>query len=317
MENELQVLLDRVRERDRYALARALSIAEREPERLWGLLEQRQRSALTVAVAGPPGAGKSTLLGAVAAQLANRDYSVAILAFDPVSLRSGGALLGDRVRMVAAVEDPRVFVRSLAARPAGSDSALPWLLALLDLYGFDFVFLEAVGAGQEVPTLALEADLILLVLVPGLGDGIQLLKAGILELADLIVINKADRPGSEELLRDVSAYFRLIAQSETSTPLVLRTSADRGEGIVELVDALTMYRARLPEAGHGPERDVRLNRRLLELYLTRCAREAITRLLDELPSHSLSSASPGSERALLRELARRLTEKADSLPESE
>lgn len=309
-------LLERVRSRDRVALARAISLLERYPELGHDLDTERSRQALVVAVAGPPGAGKSTLLGALASELTRRDATIAILAFDPISPRSGGAILGDRIRMLDSARHPHVFVRSLAARDpfGGGTPQLPALLALLEMYGFDFIFLESVGAGQEASPLVQIADIVLVVVVPGLGDSIQTLKAGVLELADLVVVNKADRPGAEDVLRDLSAYYRLIADSPESAPPILRAVALVGEGVVEIAQVLMEIRDRQAGAGmFGQHREQQVVRSW-EMRIRHRCHLLVTELLNELVTEARETAHwRALETQFYRELARRLQLLAESL----
>ncbi|MFN3336118.1 MAG: hypothetical protein ACK42I_01280, partial [Thermomicrobium sp.] len=270
---------------------------------------------LVVAVAGPPGAGKSTLLGALAPELTRRDATVAILAFDPISPRSGGAILGDRIRMLESAQHPQVFVRSLAARdPFGAGtSQLPALLALLNIYGFDFIFLESVGAGQEASPLVQVADIVLLVLVPGLGDSIQTLKAGVLELADLVVVNKADRPGAEEVVRDLSAYYRLIAASPESAPPILRAIASSGEGVTEIAEALLELRDRRATREVSEQRHAEQAARLWEMRVRHRCHLLITELLNTFLA---GMHGTGQWRALEAQFYRELAQRLQVLAES-
>lgn len=306
MSQDLGNLLEGVRKRDRSSLARVLSLLERHPDRAQLLPLERGGHATVVAVAGPPGAGKSTLLGRLAAEMGSGDMSVAVLAFDPVSPCSGGALLGDRIRMLDAAEHPNVYVRSVAARDPAGSPVLPALLAVLDLYGFDVVFLEAVGAGQEASPLLLAADLALLVLVPGLGDSVQTLKAGVLEIADLIVINKSDRPGAAELVRDLSAYYRLLADASHPLPPILQTVASEGQGITAVIEAITALRDRYAASGILEDRRRRATTRLWQHSLrTRCLR-----IIDELLNDGLTSnGGHGEARTLERRLYQKLAER--------
>ncbi|MCX7624325.1 MAG: ATP/GTP-binding protein [Thermomicrobium sp.] len=308
-ETLLADLLERVRAGDRGALARAFSLLERAPE-LWRWeSEGNAAGSFVVAVAGPPGAGKSTLLGAIARALSSRDMSCGIVAFDPASPRSGGALLGDRIRMLDAAALPNVFVRSVAARdPVGpGTAALPVLLALLELYGFDFVFLESVGAGQEATPLLALADSVLLVSAPGLGDSVQILKAGVLELADIVIVNKADRSGADELARELTAYFRLVAAPTEEPTTVLRTVATEERGIEDVLEALAARRERALRT-----RMLRTRRRSrLVRFLQARLRERCLRAIDDLVAELLHDdsdgvATPVTEGALLRMVVQRL-----------
>ncbi len=309
VDSTLAALLDRVRSRDRGALARAFSLLERDPDR-WPLRDTATGGkGFVVAVTGPPGAGKSTLVGRVAEACSRGDMSCGVIAFDPASPLTGGALLGDRIRMLDAAHHPNVFVRSVAARDPGGagTTALPALLALFELYGFDLVLLETVGAGQEATPLLAMADAVVLVLAPGLGDGVQLLKAGALELADVLVVNKADRPGAEELVREVSAYFRLVSAPSAATPTIVRTVATEGTGIAELVDALLTLRDRLADAGILQERRRSREIRFLEARVRGRCLSILQELVLQIAAADSGTSNPLSkERAIYRELARRL-----------
>ena len=186
---------------------------------------------LIVGITGPPGAGKSSLVDTLAAELRRRDKTVAIVAVDPTSRATGGAILGDRVRMSRHYADPGVFIRSMATRGAmgGLARTTASLSRLFRGAGFDFVLIETVGVGQDEIDIAGQADVTVVVVVPGMGDDVQAIKAGIMEIADLFVINKADRPGVEQTFRDLHAC--------TDVP-ILRTVAIEGTGVPELADDL-------------------------------------------------------------------------------
>jgi LAO/AO transport system kinase len=191
---------------------------------------------LIVGVTGPPGAGKSSLVDALTAELRQRDKSVAIVAVDPSSRATGGAILGDRVRMSRHHADSGVFIRSMATRGAsgGLARATAALSRLFRGAGFDFVLIETVGVGQDEIDIAGQADVTVVVLVPGMGDDVQAIKAGIMEIADVFVINKADRPGAEQTEREIQAMLSL---GHTDVP-ILRTVAIDGAGVPALVDEL-------------------------------------------------------------------------------
>ena len=193
-------------------------------------------TGLTIGVTGPPGAGKSSLVDAITAELRRRGKTVAILAVDPSSRSTGGAILGDRIRMQRHHADPGVFIRSTATRGASGGLART-SIALAQFFrkaGFDFTILETVGVGQDEIDIAGHADATVVVLVPGMGDDVQAIKAGIMEIADLFVINKADRPGVEQTQREIEAMLSL---GHTQVPL-FRTVAIDGTGVAELTDAL-------------------------------------------------------------------------------
>lgn len=190
---------------------------------------------LIVGVTGPPGAGKSSLVDALTAELRHRGKTVAIIAVDPSSRATGGAILGDRVRMQRHYSDPGVFIRSMATR--GATGGLAHTSALLSRLfrsaGFDFVILETVGVGQDEIEIAAHADVTIVVLVPGMGDDIQAIKAGVMEIADIFVINKADRPGAEQTQREIETML-------AHAPPIYRTVAIDGTGIPELLADLEL-----------------------------------------------------------------------------
>ena len=235
-------LAERIRHGDPRALARALSVVEnRAPgsRHLLANLHASGRRALRIGVTGAPGAGKSTLVDCITRKLRGDGKTVAILAVDPSSPFSGGAVLGDRVRMQRHQGDAGVFVRSMASRgllgglaPAAGDA-----IAVLEAFGADVVMIETAGVGQsEVDVVELAATVVV-VLVPSMGDDIQAAKAGIMEIADLFVINKADLAGADDLERQILAMTALIPSGQPRPP-VIRTVASRCEGIEDLVDRL-------------------------------------------------------------------------------
>lgn len=187
-----------------------------------------------VGITGPPGAGKSTTVGALVAAYRANEMRVAVLAVDPSSPYSGGALLGDRIRMAAHINDPDVLIRSVATRGhlGGLAAAVPASIKLLSALGYDLVILETVGVGQSEIEIAAVADPTVVVLNPGAGDAIQAAKAGLLEVADIVVVNKADRDGADQTVRDLHA--------ETRAP-ILKLVAAKGEGLAELVDVIDAH----------------------------------------------------------------------------
>src|SRR5665213_2029593 len=190
-------------------------------------------AGLIVGVTGPPGAGKSSLVDALTAELRSRGKTAAIVAVDPSSRATGGAILGDRVRMQRHHEDRGVFIRSMATRGAtgGLARTSAALSRLFRAAGYDFILIETVGVGQDEIDIAALADVTVVVLVPGMGDDIQALKAGVMEIADIFVINKADRPGAEQTQRVIVSMLATI-------PAIYRTIAIDGTGIPELLDDL-------------------------------------------------------------------------------
>jgi LAO/AO transport system kinase len=246
-------LVDRLRQGDRRALARILTLLERqEPEarRLSAALHRLAGPAHTVGVTGPPGAGKSTLIARLVAALRQRPQTVAVVAIDPSSPLTGGALLGDRVRMTDLTGDPGVFVRSLAARGGrgGLADVVGDFLTALAAAGFERILIETVGAGQDQVEVADLVHTTLVVEPPGLGDEIQALKAGLLEVADLFVVNKADREGAAQTAAILRQMLRLGPRRPWEPPVLL-TTATTGQGVEAVVAALDQHRAHLLRSG--------------------------------------------------------------------
>ncbi|HSG79946.1 MAG TPA: methylmalonyl Co-A mutase-associated GTPase MeaB [Acidimicrobiia bacterium] len=238
---------------DRRALARAISIVEDHRPGAPEIVAAVYSGAVhghRVGITGAPGAGKSTLTDRLIAVVRRSGEEVAVLAIDPSSPFSGGAVLGDRVRMQDHVDDPGVFVRSMASRGhlGGLSAAAPKALAVLDAAGFPWLVVETVGVGQDEVEIAGAADTTVVVLNPGWGDGIQAAKAGILEIGDVFVVNKSDRTGADDTVNDLHTMLTMGPQRPWTPPIV-KTVAATGEGVDELVDALGRHRAHLAEGG--------------------------------------------------------------------
>lgn len=244
-------LLAGVKSGDRRSVGRALTQVENGTEVAWRLLSGLNSEiggALRVGVTGPPGAGKSTLADGIVRELRKRELKVGVIAVDPSSPFTGGALLGDRVRMLRSSEDPEVFVRSMASRGClgGLARSTQEAADILDASGKDVVLLETVGVGQSELTVASACDLTIVVMVPEAGGMVQAMKAGLMEIAELFVVNKSDRPGADEMKYQlVDAARHLI--DEGRRPPVVCTSALSGEGIPELVDEILQYQEWLQE----------------------------------------------------------------------
>lgn len=248
---------ERLRAGDPAALARALTVLETEgPEAdaLRRRLHALVGSAAVVGFTGPPGVGKSTLVNAYVEELRRRRRTVAVLAVDPSSPITGGAILGDRTRMGQHTSDPGVFVRSVASRGhvGGLALAVPAMLDALDVAGFDDIILEAVGAGQSEVEISRFADTTVVLNAPGLGDDVQAIKAGILEVADVLVVNKADLPLAAQTADHLQAMLQL--RGTERIPPVLCVSATERKGIGELVDAIADAHDSLGDPGAGPQR---------------------------------------------------------------
>ncbi|MBK6767908.1 MAG: methylmalonyl Co-A mutase-associated GTPase MeaB [Ardenticatenales bacterium] len=248
-------VIDGVLAGDRAAIARALSAVERDPAGpLAAALHRHGGRAHVVGVTGVPGAGKSTLVAALIGAWRGAGRTVGVLAVDPSSPLSGGAILGDRVRMDAGPLDDGVFIRSMANRGAAGGLALAasGAVRVLDAAGYDVVVVETVGAGQSEVEIADEAHTTVVVVPPGLGDGVQALKAGILEVADVFALNKADLPGADRAAAQIEAMLKLghTLRDPTWQPPVVRTVATSGDGVVDLVAAIDAHAAHL-HAGDG------------------------------------------------------------------
>ncbi|MGH2656581.1 MAG: methylmalonyl Co-A mutase-associated GTPase MeaB [Actinomycetota bacterium] len=254
---EIGELIEGVLEGERRAVARAISMvedgAEGLPELIAGLYP-RTGTAYTVGLTGSPGVGKSSLAAELLTVARRPDRTVAVLAIDPTSPFTGGALLGDRLRMQSHATDPGVFIRSMATRGhlGGLALAAPEAVRVLDAGGAGLVIVETVGVGQAEVEVATAADTTLVVVAPGWGDAVQASKAGILEIADVFVVNKADRPGADEAARDLEVMLRMGPDMEWTPPVVL-TSTQSHEGVDDLWEAIDGHRKHLESTG-GLER---------------------------------------------------------------
>jgi len=238
-------LVDELLKGEPRAIAKAISLVENETEGVQELVRTifpSTGNATIIGITGAPGSGKSTLVDHLVDGLRNQGKAVGILAVDPSSPFSGGAILGDRIRMMRHSTDPEVFIRSMATRGhlGGVAAATGFALSVLDAAGKDTILVETVGVGQDEVDVVKLADLILVVVTPGSGDEIQTLKAGIMEIADIFVINKADAPGSEDLERQLRAMLELGLKEE-SRPAVLKTIATRGEGLEPLMRTMEQW----------------------------------------------------------------------------
>jgi LAO/AO transport system kinase len=272
-----------VLEGDRRATARAISMVEDGAEDLPALIHglfSETGNAYSVGLTGSPGVGKSSLAAELVKSARSRDRSVAVLAIDPTSPFTGGALLGDRLRMQTHATDPQVFIRSMATRGhlGGLALAAPEAVRVLDASGAEIILIETVGVGQAEVEVATAADTSLVVVAPGWGDAVQASKAGILEIADVFVVNKADRDGAAETARDLETMLRMGAELEWVPP-VLRTSTVNGEGIDEVWEAIESHRKHL-EAGGELERKrrARLLREVEEMVSVRLKDRAASML---------------------------------------
>jgi LAO/AO transport system kinase len=279
-------LAARVMAGDERALARAISTAEEDAEGAPVLLRAvfpRTGRATVVGITGPPGSGKSSLVDALIARHRAEGRRVGVVAVDPSSAFSGGAILGDRVRMQKHATDAGVFIRSMATRGhlGGLSRTANDAVDLLDAAGYDPILVETVGVGQDEVEVARSADVVAVVLVPGMGDDIQAIKAGILEIADLFVVNKADRPGADRLAADLEAMLALAPDGAAFRPEILRTVAVRGEGVGGLQAGIVRFLQ-----GRGAERRAARRRERAEARFLALLRE---QLLERVVKRVLSA----------------------------
>jgi LAO/AO transport system kinase len=298
-------LAQRLLDGDRRALARAISLVENDDPAGWELVRHvypRTGRATIIGVTGAPGAGKSTLIGALVKNRRAADRTVAVLSIDPTSPFTQGALLGDRIRLTDHFLDPGVFIRSMANRGAlgGLSEASLQAALLMDAAGRDDVFLETVGVGQAEVDIIDHADTIVLVLMPGGGDSVQALKAGIMEIPDIIVVNKADHPLTQTMVREIRGVLSLAPQGPWRVPIV-QTEAVDGKGVDDLMQRLVEHRAHIEEQGTLSERRRRnLRNEVLAIATGRIRRkleqrlaqdESFQRLVDEVVARRLDPAS--------------------------
>ena len=318
MPQSYQDLAQRLLDGDRRALARAITLVENDDPEGWELVRAiypKTGNAAIVGFTGPPGVGKSTLMSAVTKLERERERSVAVLSIDPSSPFTKGALLGDRIRLTDHFLDPGVFIRSMANRGAlgGLSEAALQAALLMDASGRDLVLLETVGVGQAEVDIIDHADTVVLVLMPGSGDSIQALKAGVMEIPDIIVVNKADHPLTDTMVREIKGVLALGPKPDWSVPII-RTEAVRGEGVSEVVDKLAEHRAFIESEGTLSERRRRnLLNEVLAIATYRMRRELeesvredeqVRELLDRVVSRELDPASAAAS-ILDREKAKR------------
>jgi LAO/AO transport system kinase len=285
---------------DRRALARAISLVEDDRPEGWELVREvypHTGSAAVVGFTGPPGVGKSTLIGALTKARREAGRTVGVLSIDPSSPFTQGALLGDRIRLGEHFLDPGVFIRSMANRGAlgGLSEAALQAALLLDAAGREDVFVETVGVGQAEIDIIDHADTIVLVLMPGSGDSIQALKAGVMEIPDIIVINKADHPLTDTMVREIRGVLSLANLDRTPEEVrgswrvpIVKTEASHGRGVDELVERLDEHRAHILQAGQLAERRARnLRNEVLAIATVRMRRKLEEELAEDADFKSL------------------------------
>jgi LAO/AO transport system kinase len=302
-------LAERLLAGDKRALARAISLVENDDPEGWALVREvypRTGRASVVGFTGPPGVGKSTLIGRLVEHARAREREVAVLSIDPSSPFTQGALLGDRIRLTDHFLDPGVYIRSMASRGSlgGLSEATLQAALLMDASGKDDVFLETVGVGQAEVDIIDHADTVVLVLMPGSGDSIQALKAGVMEIPDVIAVNKADHPLADTMVREIRGVLSLGPQEGWRVPIV-KTEASRGDGVEELAEKIAEHGKFIDEQGTLAERRRRnLMNEVVALAAGRLRRKleaevredpAVQQLLDEVVSRRLDPASAAAK----------------------
>jgi LAO/AO transport system kinase len=302
----VDALIERLARRDERALARVISLVESGGEQGEELLREaraRTGSARIIGITGAPGSGKSTLTDRLIEVARARGGRVGVVAVDPTSPFSGGAILGDRIRMTRWHDDPDVFIRSMATRGhlGGLAAATLQVLAVLDAAGYDTLFVETVGVGQSEVDIVGVADTTVLVLTPNAGDAVQTFKAGIMEIADIFCVNKFDLPGGDRLVREVRAALQLGAFPEGSwRPPVLEVIASRGEGVEAVLAGAEEHRAFLSGSGRLEE----LRRRRVRFEILAIIGEQLRRALGTREDEAVDAVLTG--KTTPREVVRRL-----------
>lgn len=293
--NQNRDLVPKVLSGDTRAIARLLTIVESSPGEAVPYLRElfaHTGRCFTLGVTGAPGAGKSTFVDKLAESYRSAGKKVGIIAVDPTSPFTGGAILGDRIRMQSLSLDSGTFIRSMAARGhiGGLSRAAVDGAAVLDAAGFDIVILETVGVGQGEVEVAKTAEATVVLLVPGMGDDIQAMKAGIMEIADIFVINKADHPGVERVETELRSFVSMAVRNDSWTPAIVQTVASEGKGIQDCMRAVEEYRTFLAESQSAIHRRIQVQKeRLLELVCVRIREDLLndpetSARIDELAS---------------------------------
>jgi LAO/AO transport system kinase len=287
LNQSLHFLVEQLRAGDPRALARAISTVENRAPGWSDLLKAlfpHSGQARIIGLTGPPGAGKSTLVDQLARRYRNENRTVGIIAVDPTSPYTGGAILGDRIRMQDHFSDPGIYIRSMATRGSlgGLARTTADVATVLDASGRDLVMIETVGVGQDEVDIVRLADVTIVILVPGMGDDVQTIKAGIMEIADVFVINKSDREGAERVEREIRMMQTLAIRSDQWTPPIVKTVATEGQGIDDLVKAIADYQAYLTKNDLAMKHKIsNWRERLIEMLRDALVARTRERLTDE------------------------------------
>lgn len=295
-------LVDRILACDLRAIARAISKIENDApdaNELLKALFAHTGKGVTIGITGAPGAGKSSLVDKLAMHYRSLGKTVGIIAVDPSSPFSGGAILGDRIRMQTLANDPGVYIRSMATRGnlGGLARATVDAVAVLDAAGYDRTLVETVGVGQDEVDIVKTADVSVVVLVPGMGDDIQAIKAGIMEIGDIFVINKAERDGVERTERELITLLEMAERSDGWRPPIVRTVATQNKGIVEFVEAIEIYASFKKQQQASLERSAGVaENRIVELLRERLLRRVLSELFAPGELHELALAVASHQR---------------------